>query len=59
MLSMKYFDKNGSEWSVEKGDWIGSFDRSDNGKSFAKLISKLSIPILILLIISVLLLNWK
>jgi hypothetical protein len=59
MLSMKYFDKNGLEWSIEKGDWVGSFDRNNNRKSLAKLISKFSISILILLIISVLLLNWK
>jgi hypothetical protein len=59
MLSMKYFDKNGSEWSAEKGDWIGSFDRDEEKKSFIKQISKFSIPILLLLIISVLLLNWK
>ena len=57
MLPMKYFDKNGSEWSVEKGDWIGSFERDDRKKTYIKLISKFSIPILLLLIISALLLN--
>ena len=59
MLSMKYIDKNGSEWSVEKGDWIGSFERDEKKKSVKKLISRFSIPLLIILLISVLLLNWK
>ena len=27
---MTYKDKNGSNWSVEKGDWIGSFDKGFN-----------------------------
>jgi len=59
ILSMKYIDKNGSEWSVEKGDWIGSFERENKKKLLIKLISKFSIPLLIILLISVLLLNWE
>jgi len=56
---MKYIDKNGSEWSVEKGDWVGSFERENKKKLLIKLISKFSIPLLIILLISVLLLNWE
>jgi len=59
ILSMKYIDKNGSEWSVEKGDWVGSFERENKKKLLIKLISKFSIPLLIILLISVLLLNWE
>jgi len=38
ILSMKYIDKNGSEWSVEKGDWVGSFERENKKKLLIKQI---------------------
>ena len=54
---MKYLDKNGSEWSIEKGDWEGSFNKD---KGFVKnLFAKFSIPILLIVILSVILLNLK
>jgi hypothetical protein len=55
---MKYLDKNGSEWSIEKGDWIGSFDRNKE-KQIKSFITKLSIPLLLILILGAILFNWK
>jgi hypothetical protein len=26
---MKYLDKNGSEWSIKKGDWKGTFNKNE------------------------------
>ncbi len=58
MIQMKYLDKNGSEWSIEKGDWVGSFNKDE--RSFVKNhLVKLSILIPIIIILSVILLNWK
>lgn len=52
--SMKYMDKNGSEWSIEKGDWVGSFEKSS---SLKKRLTKFSIPVLFIVILSVILLS--
>jgi len=52
---MTYKDKNGSNWSVEKGDWIGSFDKGFN----KKFLTRLSIPLLLIVILSLILLSWK
>jgi hypothetical protein len=52
---MTYKDKNGSEWSIEKGDWIGSFDKGFN----KRFLTRLSIPLLLIVILSLILLSWK
>jgi hypothetical protein len=58
MIQMKYLDKNGFDWSIEKGDWIGSFNKEE--KSFIKNhLAKFSIPLIFIVILSVILLNWK
>jgi hypothetical protein len=53
---MKYIDKDGSEWSIEKGDWVGSFDRENILKTRIK---KFSIPLLLIAVLSFILLSWK
>jgi len=53
---MKYFDKNGFEWSIEKGDWEGSFNKEE--KSFVKdRLVKFSLPILLIIILCIILLK--
>ncbi len=58
MLPMKYFDKNGSQWSIDKGDWVGSFNKDEQKILVVFLLRKFSLPLLIILILSVILLNW-
>ncbi len=54
-LNMKYLDKNGSEWSIDKGDWLGSFNKDNSKKK--KIIFKFSIPFLLIVILSLILLS--
>jgi hypothetical protein len=51
MLSMKYYDKNGSEWSIKKGDWVGSFERKTEKKLISGSFRKVGIPVIILILI--------
>ncbi len=59
MLPMKYFDKNGSQWSIDKGDWLGSFNKGEQNKFAVYLLRKFSLPMIVILIISIILLNWN
>lgn len=55
---MKYFDKSGFEWSIEKGDWSGSFNKDE--KSFVKnRIMKFSIPLFLIIILFIILIELK
>ncbi|HSP87397.1 MAG TPA: hypothetical protein VLN45_04640 [Ignavibacteriaceae bacterium] len=56
MIQMKYLDKNGSEWSIENGDWVGSFNKDE--KNLVKNHPvKFSIFLFLILTLSVILLN--
>jgi hypothetical protein len=53
---MKYFDKDGNQWFIGKGDWVGSFDRVEK-RHIKDLLIKLTIPIILIIVISAILLN--
>ena len=47
---MKYIDKNGEEWSINKGDWLGSYKReSKKPANYVFLVVVITIIALILL----------
>jgi len=55
---MKYLDKNGLEWSIEKGDWPGSFSKKER-HLIKNSLSKVYIPLILIAILSVILMNMK
>jgi len=56
MLKMKYVDKNGEEWSIDKGDWVGSLNRENNNLK-NKFYTTLIYPVVIIAIIAILLIS--
>ena len=53
MLSMKYIDKNGKEWSLDKGDWTGSYKRE------SKKITNFIFPVVVITIVAIILLGIR
>ena len=50
LLNMKYIDKNGEEWSINKGDWVGSHKKESNKPTnYVYLVVVITIVALILL----------
>ena len=56
MLNMKYIDKNREEWSIDKGDWVGSHNRENNNLK-NKFYTTLIYPVVIIAIIAILLIS--
>jgi hypothetical protein len=56
MLNMKYVDKNGEEWSIDKGDWVGSYER-ETKLSKSNFLTSFIFPVVIVTIVAILLIS--
>lgn len=52
---MTYTDKNGARWSIDKGDWIGSFEMKNRINK--QVIKRFSIPFLLIVLLGLILLT--
>jgi hypothetical protein len=50
---MKYIDKNGKEWSLDKGDWTGSY------KKESRKPASFIFPVVVVTIIAIILLGIR